>query len=345
MFAVRNIRLCTKDCLCLYVCPTGATDTETGQIDKDKCIGCGACIASCPSHAISFAPTEFPKPQPKTDVVLRAMNKLFKSKKEQLQIAENIVESADGTTKILAKAIAKSNKYMAEDIIREAGYIIAQSENTQSFLQGLTSIEDDNFPTEALEQLLLDLYKNNNKMENKTMELKGSKTEKNLMEAFAGESQARNKYTYFSEVAKAAGYEQISELFLKTAGNEREHAKLWFQALGGIGNTAENLLAAAEGENGEWTDMYVRMAKEAEEEGFKALAAQFKMVAKIESEHEQRYRELLKNVQAETVFKRDESVVWECKNCGHLHVGVAAPKLCPVCKKDQSFFEIRNENY
>ena len=177
------------------------------------------------------------------------------------------------------------------------------------------------------------------------MNLKGTKTEKNLMEAFAGESQARNKYTYFASVAKKEGYEQIAAIFHETAENEKEHAKLWFKALGGLGNTAANLLAAAEGENYEWTDMYDKFAKEAEEEGFKALAAQFRMVAAIEKTHEERYRKLLSNVEMQQVFEKSEQTMWECRNCGHLVVGTKAPAACPVCAHPQSFFEVRKENY
>ncbi len=173
----------------------------------------------------------------------------------------------------------------------------------------------------------------------------GTKTEKNLLEAFAGESQARNKYTYFASVAKKAGYEQIAELFLKTAENEKEHAKLWFKALGGIGDTAQNLEAAAEGENYEWTDMYDRMAKEADEEGFTALAAQFRGVAAIEKTHEERYRALLNNVETKAVFEKSGVQVWECRNCGHIVVGTSAPVVCPVCKHPQAYFEVRKENY
>ncbi len=173
----------------------------------------------------------------------------------------------------------------------------------------------------------------------------GSKTEKNLMEAFAGESQARNKYTYFASVAKKAGYEQIAALFLKTADNEKEHAKLWFKALGGLGTTEENLLAAAEGENAEWTDMYDRMAREAEEEGFTELAEQFRGVGAIEKEHEERYRALLKNIETNQVFERSGVQVWECRNCGHIVVGTSAPEVCPVCNHPRSFFEIKQTNY
>ena len=173
----------------------------------------------------------------------------------------------------------------------------------------------------------------------------GTKTEKNLWEAFAGESQARNKYTYFASVAKKAGFEQIAELFLKTAENEKEHAKLWFKELGQLGDTAENLLHAAEGENFEWTDMYDRMAKEAEEEGFTALAAKFRGVAAIEKSHEERYRALLNNVETKKVFEKCEVQVWECRNCGHIVVGTAAPEICPVCAHPQAYFEVRKENY
>ena len=173
----------------------------------------------------------------------------------------------------------------------------------------------------------------------------GTKTEKNLWEAFAGESQARNKYTYFASVAKKAGFEQIAELFLKTADNEKEHAKLWFKELGELGDTAQNLLHAAEGENYEWTDMYDRMAKEAEEEGFTALAAKMRGVAKIEKEHEERYRALLNNVETAKVFEKMEVQVWECRNCGHLVVGTKAPMVCPVCAHPQAYFEVRKENW
>ena len=173
----------------------------------------------------------------------------------------------------------------------------------------------------------------------------GSQTEKNLEAAFAGESQARNKYTYFASVAKKQGFEQIADLFLKTADNEKEHAKMWFKELNGIGDTAENLLAAAEGENYEWTDMYEDFAKTAEEEGFTELAHKFRLVAAIEKHHEERYRALLRNVETTEVFKRSEIKVWECRNCGHIVVGKEAPEVCPVCNHPQSYFEIHAENY
>ena len=177
------------------------------------------------------------------------------------------------------------------------------------------------------------------------MELKGTKTEKNLMAAFAGESQARNKYTYFASVAKKEGYEQIAEIFTKTADNEKEHAKLWFKALGELGKTAENLAAAAASENYEWTDMYKQFAEEADEEGFHELAEQFRGVALIERSHEERYRKLLNNVEMQSVFAKSEEKMWECRNCGHLVMGKNAPVVCPVCKHPQSYFEVRKENY
>lgn len=185
------------------------------------------------------------------------------------------------------------------------------------------------------------------KMEDKKMASKyaGTKTEQNLREAFAGESQARNKYTYFASVAKKAGYEQIAELFLKTAENEKEHAKLWFKALDELGDTPTNLLHAAEGENAEWTDMYERMAKDAEAEGFTELAAQFRGVAAIEKAHEERYRALLKNIETMEVFKKSGVTIWECRNCGHIVVGTEAPETCPVCNHPQAYFEVRKENY
>lgn len=173
----------------------------------------------------------------------------------------------------------------------------------------------------------------------------GTKTEKNLMEAFAGESQARNKYTYFAQVAQREGYEQIAEIFLNTARNEQEHARVWFEELGNLGDTAQNLLKAAEGENYEWTDMYDRFAKEAEEEGFHDLAEKFRRVAAIEKSHEERYRKLLNNVEMNKVFEKSEETMWVCRVCGHIVIGKKAPEVCPVCKHSKSFFEVHKENY
>ena len=176
-------------------------------------------------------------------------------------------------------------------------------------------------------------------------ELKGSKTEANLMTAFAGESQARNKYTYYASKAKKDGYVQISKIFEETAANEKEHAEIWFKLLNGIGTTAENLEAAAQGENYEWTDMYATMAKEAREEGFDHIAFLFEEVAKIEKEHEERYRKLLANVEGGLVFSRDGEMIWQCSNCGHIHVGRQAPEMCPVCAHPKAYFQLKAENY
>lgn len=376
-YAVRNLRLCTKDCLCLYVCPTGATDTEDSVIDVSKCIGCGACAEVCPSAAISMMPKELPPQQPKTPQVVEALRSLIQSKAQAEQIASQLPE-------VLGVAAEKASRLMAEDLCREAGFMLPQSANTRAFLE---SIQDyPGIPVESVKNLLNTIPCNEKKEETHMEKWKctvcgyihegpmtpdfkcpvckqgadkfvkiedapaknpyaGTKTEQNLWEAFAGESQARNKYTYFASVAKKAGYEQIAALFLQTADNEKEHAKLWFKALGELGDTAENLLHAAEGENAEWTDMYDRMAKEADEEGFHELAEQFRGVAAIEKMHEERYRALLHNVETRTVFEKSGVTIWECRNCGHVVVGTKAPEVCPVCNHPQSYFEVRKENY
>ncbi len=390
--AVRNIRLCTKDCLCLYVCPTGASDTENSIIDTSKCIGCGACADACPSKAISMVPVEYPPQQSKEKSVTSAMSELAASKTKQEKMALQIAETTDKPgLRQLAEAAAKSSRLMAEDILREAGYMLPQSGNAHEFLNSLLGVKDKDFPMEAVQELIK-LIPNNDK-EKKTEEKKmekwrctvcgyihegpmpedfvcprckqpasafvkveevaekpanryaGTKTEKNLAEAFAGESQARNKYTYFANIAQREGFDQLAEIFLKTARNEQEHARIWFEELGHLGKTAENLAAAAEGENYEWTDMYDRMAKDAEEEGFADLAERFRRVGAIEKAHEERYRALLKNVEMQKVFEKSEETMWECRICGHLVMGKKAPEVCPVCKFAQSYFEVRKENY
>ncbi len=376
-YAVRNLRLCTKDCLCLYVCPTGATDTENSIIDSEKCIGCGDCALVCPSSAISMVPKEYPLQQPKKENTVEALRALIQNKAKAENIAAQLSDA-------LSVAVEKSSRLMAEDLCREAGYMIPQSGNAKEFLKKIRSYPE--IPIEIVENLLNTINFNEETEENNMEKWKctvcgyvhegplpedficpvckqpaskfvkieeapaknpyaGTKTEKNLWEAFAGESQARNKYTYFASVAKKAGFEQIAALFLQTAENEKEHAKLWFKALGEIGDTAENLLHAAEGENAEWTDMYERMAKEADEEGFPELAQQFRGVAAIEKTHEERYRALLHNVETKSVFEKSGVTVWECRNCGHIVVGTNAPEKCPVCDHPQAYFEVRKENY
>ena len=349
MVAVRNIDLCSKDCLCLYVCPNGATDTENSIIDVDKCTGCGMCANACPSKAISMVPVEYPAQQKKKKEVVNTLNKLSKSKVEQEKIAKQIANNTDkpGFKKLMT-AISKSNRLMAEDIIRESGYMLPQSSNANKILNEIkNNAKFENIPSKEIEKLLNKIKVNDKEeKENDNMnKYQGTQTEKNLMEAFAGESQARNKYTYFSSVAKKEGYEQMAALFLKTAENEKEHAKMWFKELNGIGSTEENLKAAADGENYEWTDMYENFAKTAEEEGFPELAFKFRMVGAIEKHHEERYRALLKNIEMKEVFEKSEVKIWECRNCGHIIVGTKAPEICPVCSHPKSYFEINAENY
>ena len=385
--AVRNIRLCTKDCLCLYVCPVGATDTENSIIDVNKCIGCGACAGACPSGAISMVPKEYPPQQAKTDDVKAVLNALSENKANEEKAAIQIAEETNNDTLYrLMSAVAKSERLIAEDIMREAGYMLPQSDNAHKLLEELiANPPTEEFPVEAAKKLLK-LIPNNEKKEvvkmtkwkctvcgyihegdtppescpvckqpaSKFVKLEeeakknpyaGTQTEKNLEAAFAGESQARNKYTYFASVAKKEGYEQMSALFLKTADKEKEHAKMWFKELNGIGDTKENLKEAADGENYEWTDMYEGFAKTAEAEGFTELAAKFRMVAAIEKHHEERYRALLNNIETASVFEKSEVKVWECRNCGHIVVGTKAPEVCPVCAHPKAFFEVNAENY
>lgn len=337
-----------------------------------------------------MVPVGYPAQQPKTDAVRGALNALAQSKADGEQAARQVGEGAEGEgLRRLMRAVAKSERLLAEDAMREAGYMLPQSDNAHQLLAELVeNPPTPDFPEKAAKKLL-EIIPNNEtnvpmkgekpmttwkctvcgyihegpeppeqcpvckhpaevfvKVEDpKANPYSGTQTEKNLEAAFAGESQARNKYTYFASVAKKEGYEQISALFLKTAENEKEHAKMWFKELAGIGDTAQNLAHAAEGENYEWTDMYKGFAETAEAEGFPELAAKFRMVGEIEKHHEERYRALLHNVEAQEVFAKSEVKVWECRNCGHIVVGTKAPEICPVCAHPQSYFELNAKNY
>ena len=391
MYAIRNISLCTKDCLCLYVCPTGATDTETGQIDAEKCIsGCRSCVDACPSHAISLIPETFPAPSPKAKRVIHVLRQLSESKAKQELIAGQLAKlESNSKLNLLSCALEHSNLRMIEDLLRESGYLLPQSEEVRQLLQHLLSTnQGKDFPVHTIKKLLQQFQPGLSVKEEKMEKYRcsvcgyihegplpedftcpvckqpasvfqkieenlattpgkytGTKTEKNLQEAFSGESQARNKYTYFANIAANEGYDQLASIFLSTARNEQEHAKLWYEELGNLSHTAENLLHAAQGEHYEWTEMYDGFAKDAEAEGFMDLAVRFRKVAAIEKTHEERYLALLKNVEMQAVFEKSEEVMWECRICGHLVIGKKAPEVCPVCKLAQSYFEVHKKNY
>jgi rubrerythrin/Fe-S-cluster-containing hydrogenase component 2 len=311
-YAVRNIRLCTKDCLCLYVCPTGATDTENSIIDVSKCTGCGDCADACPSGAISMVPFEYPPQQLKTEPVVSMMNALLRSKSEQ----ENIAAGLPGK---LAAAIEKSNRIMAEDIIREAGYMLPQSQNTKNLLKALHDKNPDGFPREAAEKLIESLNKNK---EEETMS--ENKTLANLMEAFAGEAQANKKYTAYARKAEAEGKLNAAKLFRAATDAETLHALKEFEVAGKIGSTVDNLKDAIEGETYEYTQMYPPFIKEAEAEGNKAAVMAFTFAMKAEEVHARLYKEALENLdQTEEVF------YYLCPVCGNIEKSV--PEKCSIC--------------
>jgi len=312
-YAVRNIRLCTKDCLCLYVCPTGATDTENSIIDVEKCIGCGDCADACPSGAISMVPAKYPSQQPKNESVVNMLNNLLRSKSEQ----ENI---AAGLPRKLAVAIEKSNHIMAEDIIREAGYMLPQSQNAMNFLQSLLDQnQHGGFPKEIVEKLLEAFNKNkeDKKMnENKTLD--------NLMEAFAGESQANRKYLAYAKKAEKEGNLNAAKLFKAAADAETLHALKQFEVAGKIGSTADNLKDGIAGETHEYREMYPDFVKEAEATGNKAALMSFTFAMKAEEVHAKLYKEALENLGL-----TEEVFYYLCPVCGNIEKFV--PEKCSIC--------------
>lgn len=311
-YAVRNIRLCTKDCLCLYVCPTGATDTENSIIDVNKCIGCGDCAGACPSGAISLVPREYPKQQEKTQVIVNALKALLRSKSEQEKIAAGLPGK-------LAAAIEKSNRIMSEDIIREAGYMLPQSENTIMFLKSLLNQKhSEGFPIETVKKLI---YIFDNKMED-TME--ENKTFKNLMAAFTGESEANRKYTAYARKAEKDGKINAAKLFRAASDAETLHALKHFEVAGKIGTTADNLKDGIAGETYEYKDMYPDFVKQAELEGNKAALMSFTFAMKAEEVHAKLYQDALENLD-----KTEEVFYYLCPVCGNIEKFV--PEKCSIC--------------
>ena len=310
-YAVRNIRLCTKDCLCLYVCPTGATNTENSIIDISKCTGCGDCADACPSGAISLVPLEYPAQQPKTEVVIKALNILLRSKSEQ----ENIAAKLPGK---LAVAIEKSNRIMAEDLIRESGYMLPQSKNTIDFLKSLLEKNLPGLPKEIVEKLL----KFFNKEESKKMN--ENKTLANLMEAFAGEAQANRKYLAYAKKAEKDGNTNAAKLFRAASDAETLHALKHFEVAGKISSTADNLKDAVAGETHEYKDMYPDFVKEAQAEGNKAALMSFTFAMKAEEVHARLYQEALDNLN-----KTEEVFYYLCPVCGNIEKFV--PEKCSIC--------------
>ncbi len=321
MHAVRNIRLCTKDCLCLYVCPTGATDTETGQIDAETCIsGCRLCVDACPSHAISLVPEEFPDQQKKSDEVKKALGILSNSKTEQEIVAFKIGEKSENPLiRQLATAIGMSNRIMAEDLLREAGFMLPQSDNAKGLLKTLLAENKDNdFPKEAVKKLIELLNTNNS--EEKNM----SKTTDNLMDAFAGESQANRKYLAFAKKAEQEGHLNAAKLFKAASDAETIHALKHFEVAGKIGSTLDNLKSGVEGETHEYKEMYPPFVEQAEVEGNTAAVRTFTFAMKAEEVHAGLYQEAMDNLDS-----KEEVFYYLCPVCGNIEKVV--PGKCPIC--------------
>jgi rubrerythrin/Fe-S-cluster-containing hydrogenase component 2 len=312
-YAVRNIRLCTKDCLCLYVCPTGATDTENSIIDVEKCIGCGDCADACPSRAISMVPFDYPPQQQKTDEVIGALRALLRSKSQQESIAAGLPGK-------LAAAIEKSNHIMAEDIIREAGYMLPQSDTVQVFLCSLLdNNQTEGFPREAVERLIELLSKN---MEDDKMS--ENNTLKNLMTAFTGEAEANRKYTAYAKKAEKEGKLNVAKLFRAAADAETLHALKHFEVAGKIGSTADNLMDGIKGETYEYKEMYPPFVKQAEAEGNKAAVMSFTFAMKAEEVHAKLYQDALENLN-----NTEEVFYYLCPVCGNIEK--FRPEKCSIC--------------
>jgi rubrerythrin/NAD-dependent dihydropyrimidine dehydrogenase PreA subunit len=312
-YAVRNIRLCSKDCLCLYVCPTGAANTEDSIIDIDKCIGCGDCADVCPSGAISMVPVKYPEQQPKTQSVVNVMNNLMRSKVEQ----ESIASGLDGR---LALAIEKSNRIMAEDILREAGYMLPKSQNAQKILQSLLEqTQPEGFPKEAVEKLLEAYNKNE-----EDVKMKENTTIDNLMMAFTGEAEANRKYLAYAKKAEKEGKSNAAKLFRVASDAETLHALKHFEVAGKVGSTAENLKDGIAGETYEYKEMYPPFVEQAEKEGNKAAVMSFTFAMKAEEVHAKLYREALENLD-----ETEEVFYYLCPVCGNVEKFV--PEKCSIC--------------
>lgn len=332
MHAVRNITLCSKDCLCLYVCPTGATNTENGQIDASKCIsGCRLCVDACPSHAISLIPETFPPQQKKTGSVKKALLVLAESKTRQEKIASDIAASTDNPVlRQLAGAVSESNRLIAEDLLRESGYMLPQSISVQEFLKSLLNKnQPEGFPKDAVEKLL-DILENNKK-ENSRMS--DNKTMENLMAAFAGESQANRKYTAFSKKAEKDGHKKAAKLFKVTADAETIHALKEFELAGHVSSTADNLKAAIEGETHEYKEMYPEFIESANADGNKAAVTAFTYAMKAEEVHARLYKEVLDNID-----DTEEVTYYLCPVCGNIEK--SRPDKCSICNvKGEKFIQ------